>query len=69
MAVELSQRARAFLQELRFAVLATINQDIYRLSARYHGEHKARRQMQEQFSKEVRMSLLLHPEHIVEYFD
>ena len=27
MAVELSEKARAYLQELRFAVLATINQD------------------------------------------
>ena len=27
MAVDLSEIARAFLQELRFAVLATINQD------------------------------------------
>lgn len=136
MAGELSQRARAYLQELRFAVLATINQDgtpqlttmwylleddgtilmntkvgrlkernlrrdprisiciedgyhfltisgivqliddadrtqhdIYRLSARYHGEQKARRQMQEQFSKETRISLILKPDHIVEYFD
>lgn len=136
MAVELSQKARAFLQELRFGVLATINQDgtpqlstmwylleddgtilmntkvgrlkernlrrdprisicieddynfltingtailiddpdrtqtdIFRLSTRYHGEEKARRQMQEQFSKETRMSLLLKPERIIEYFD
>ncbi len=136
MAVDLSEKARAFLQELRFAVLATINQDgtpqlttmwyllendgrilmntkvgrlkernlrrdprisicieddynfltingtvqliddsqrtqhdIYRLSARYHGEEKARRQMQEQFSKEARVSLLLKPERIIEYFE
>ena len=136
MVVDLSKKARAFLQELRFAVLATINQDgtpqlttmwylleddgtilmntkvgrlkernlrrdhrisicieddynfltingmvqliddpqktqndIYRLSARYHGEEKARRQMQDQFSKEARMSLLLKPERVIEYFD
>ena len=136
MAVDLSKKAQAFLQELRFVVLATINQDgtpqlttmwylleddgtilmntkvgrlkernlrrdprisicieddynfltingtvqliddpqrtqndIYRLSARYHGEEKARRQMQDQFSKETRMSLLLKPESIIEYFD
>ena len=136
MVVDLSKKARAFLQELRFAVLATINQDgtpqlttmwylleddgtilmntkvgrlkernlrrdsrisicieddynfltitgtaqliddpektqndIYRLSARYHGEEKARRQMQDQFSKETRMSLLLKPERVIEYFD
>lgn len=136
MAVDLSEKARAYLQELRFAVLATINQDgtpqlttmwylleddgtilmntkvgrakernlrrdhrisiciedeynfltingtvqliddperaqhdIYRLSARYHGEEKARRQMREQFSKEKRVSLLLKPERIFEYFE
>jgi len=136
MVVEFSKKAHAFLQELRFAVLATINQDgtpqlttmwylleddgtilmntkvgrlkernlrrdprisiciednynfltingtvqliddpqktqndIYRLSARYHGEEKARRQIQDQFSKEKRMSLLLKPEHIIEYFE
>ena len=136
MVVDLSKKAQAFLQELRFAVLATINQDgtpqlttmwylledggtilmntkvgrlkernlrrdprisicieddynfltingtvqliddlertqhdIYRLSARYHGEVKARRQMQEQFSKEKRVSLLLKPDRIIEYFE
>lgn len=135
MAIELSARARAFLREPRFAVLATINQDgtpqlttmwylleddgtitmntkvsrakernmrrdsrisiciedgykfvtlsgtvemiddqkiaqhdIYRLSARYHGEAKARRQMEEQFSKETRVTLRLQPESIIEYF-
>ena len=136
MAVELSDKAQAYLQELRFAVLATINQDgtpqlttmwyllendgtitmntkigrakernmrrdprisicieddynfltingtvemiddpeiaqhdIYSLSARYHGEEKARRQMREQFSKEKRVTLRLQPEHIIEYFE
>jgi PPOX class probable F420-dependent enzyme len=136
MAVELSEKAQAFLQELRFAVLATINQDgtpqlttmwylleddgtilmntkvgrlkernmrrdprisicieddynfltingsvqliddlertqhdIFLLSARYHGEEKARRQLQEQFSKETRVSLLLKPERVIEYFE
>ena len=136
MTVDLSKKAQVFLQELRFAVLATINQDgtpqlttmwylleddgtilmntkvgrlkernlrrdprisicieddynfltingtvqliddpqktqndIYRLSARYHGEEKARRQMQDQFSKETRMSLRLKPERVIEYFD
>jgi PPOX class probable F420-dependent enzyme len=136
MAVDLSEKARAYLQELRFAVLATINQDgtpqlttmwylleddgtimmntkvgrakernmrrdprisiciedgydfltingtvemiddpeiaqrdIYRLSARYHGEEKARRQMQEKFSKEIRVSLHLQPERVIEYFE
>jgi len=136
MVVDLSKEAQAFLQELRFAVLATINQDgtpqlstmwylfeddgtilmntkvgrlkernlrrdprisiciedeynfltingtaqliddpertqhdIYRLSARYHGEEKARSQMQDQFSKETRVSLLLKTERIIEYFE
>ena len=136
MVVELSEKAQAFLQELRFAVLATINQDgtpqlttmwylleddgtilmntkvgrlkernmrrdprisicieddynfltingtvhliddpqrtqhdIYRLSARYHGEEKARRQVQDQFSTETRVSLLLKPERVIEYFE
>ena len=135
MVVDLSEKARAYLQELRFAVLATINQDgtpqlttmwylfeddgtilmntkvgrlkernmrrdphisiciengydfltingtvemiddpgiaqhdIYRLSKRYHGEAKARRQMEEKFSKEIRVSLHLKPESIIEYF-
>ena len=135
MVVDLSEKARAYLQELRFAVLATINHDgtpqlttmwylfeddgsilmntkvgrakernmrrdprisiciedgcdfltingtvemiddpeiaqndIYRLSRRYHGEAKARRQMEEQFSKETRVSLRLKPESIIEYF-
>src|SRR6266568_7501326 len=136
MVVDLSEKAQAYLQELRFAVMATINQDgtpqlttmwylleedgtimmntkvgrakernirrdprisicieddynfltingtvqliddpeiaqhdIYRLSARYHGEEKARRQMREQFSKEKRVSLLLTPERVIEYFE
>jgi PPOX class probable F420-dependent enzyme len=135
LATELSARARTYLRELRFAVLATINHDgtpqlttmwyileddgtitmntkigrakernmrrdtrisiciedgykfvtingtvemiddqkiaqhdIYRLSARYHGEAKARRQMEEQFSKETRVTLRLQPESIIEYF-
>lgn len=135
MALKFSEKARAYLQELRFAVLATINQDgtpqlttmwyilendgtitmntkvgrakernmrrdprisiciedgydfltingtvemiddpeiaqrdIYRLSTRYHGEEKARRQMREQFSQETRVSLRLKPESIIEYF-
>jgi PPOX class probable F420-dependent enzyme len=135
MVVDLSEKARAFLQELRFAVLATINQDgtpqlttmwylleddgtllmntklgrlkernlrrdprisiciedgydfltingiveiiddseiaqwdIFRLSRRYHGEAKATRQMEEQFSKETRVSLRLKPQSILEYF-
>lgn len=135
MAAELSEKARAYLNEIRFAVLATINldgtpqlttmwylleddgtmmmntragrakernmrrdprisicieddysflsingtieliddqeraqHDIYRLSARYHGEEKALQQMQEQFSQEARVTLRLKPERIIEYF-
>ena len=135
MSVELSEKARAFLREKRFAVLATLNRDgtpqlttmwyllesdgtilmntragrlkernmrrdprislcfedgynyltirgrvemiddpqisqrdIYRLSARYHGEEKARKQMENQFSKEQRVTLRLKPEKIQEYF-
>ena len=133
--VELSEKARAYLQEKRFAVLATLNEDgtpqlttmwyileddgtilmntkvgrakernmrrdprisvcvedgytyvtlrgkvemiddpeiaqhdIFRLSSRYHGEEKAKRQMENQFSKEQRVTLRLQPEHIIEYF-
>lgn len=135
MTVKLSERTRAFLQEKRFAVLATINKDgtpqqttmwylleddgtilmntktgrvkepnmrrdprisicipdgynyltisgtvemiddqeiahrdIHRLSARYHGAEKAQRQMEQQFSKERRVTLRLRPEHVIEYF-
>lgn len=135
MPVELSEKARAFLREKRFAVLATLNsdgtpqlttmwyllenddtilmntragrlkernmrrdprislcfedgynyltikgrvemiddpqisqRDIYRLSARYHGEEKAQRQMENQFSKEQRVTLRLIPEKVQEYF-
>ena len=135
MAVELSEKARAYLREKRFAVLATLNKDgtpqlttmwylleddgtiimntragrakernmrrdprisiciedgyryltikgrvamiddpqisqrdIYRLSARYHGEEKAKKQMETQFSKEQRVTLRLKPESIQEYF-
>ena len=135
MAVELSEKARAFLSEKRFAVLATLNKDgtaqlttmwyileddgtilmntragrlkernmrrdprisicvsdgyayvtikgrvemiddaqvsqrdIFRLSTRYHGEEKAKRQMERQFSKEQRVTLHLKAEKIQEYF-
>ena len=133
--VQLSEKARAYLREKRFAVLATLNKDgmpqlttmwylleddgtilmntkvgrakernmrrdprisvcvendytyvtlsgrvemiddpeiaqrdIFRLSSRYHGEEKAKRQMENQFSKEQRVTLRLKPEHIIEYF-
>jgi PPOX class probable F420-dependent enzyme len=135
MSGELSEKARAFLREKRFAVLATINKDgtpqlttmwyllendgtimmntragrskelnmrrdprisvcfedgyryltikgrvemiddaeisqrdIYRLSARYHGEEIAKKQVKDQFSKEKRVTLRLKPESVVEYF-
>ena len=135
MAVGLSEKARAFLREKRFAVLATLNKDgtpqlttmwyllendgtilmntrvgrlkernmrrdprislcfedgydyltikgrvemiddpqvsqrdIYRLSSRYHGEEKAKKQIETQFSKEQRVTLRLKPESINEYF-
>ncbi len=40
--------------------------DIYRLAVRYHGEETARRQVQEQFSKETRVTLRLKCKHIIE---
>jgi hypothetical protein len=42
--------------------------DIYRLSSCYHGEEKAKQQMQNQFSKQQRVTLRLKPERIIEYF-
>ncbi len=132
MLVTLSEKARAFLQERRFAVLATINKDgtpqlttmwyllegdtiamntkvgrtkernmrrdprisvcfedgysyltvsgtvemiddpkiaqhdIYRLAVRYDGEEAARQQMEEQFSKETRVTLRLKCERIID---
>src|SRR6266436_2917492 len=135
MSVTLSEKARAFLQERRFAVLATINKDgtpqlttmwyllegdtivmntkagrtkernmrrdprisvcfedgysyltvsgtvemiddpqvaqrdIYRLAVHYNGEEEAKRQMEEQFSKETRVTLHLKLEHVIEHFE
>jgi PPOX class probable F420-dependent enzyme len=43
--------------------------DIYRLAVRYDGEEEARRQMEEQFSKETRVTLHLKLEHIIEHFE
>jgi PPOX class probable F420-dependent enzyme len=43
--------------------------DIYRLAVRYNGEEEARRQMEEQFSKETRVTLHLQLEHIIEHFE
>ena len=135
MAAKLSEKARSFLLERRFAVLGTINQDgspqlttmwflldgdfimmntkagrtkernmrrdprisvcvpdgysyvtisgtvemiddqqiaqrdIYRLAVRYDGEEEAKRQMEEKFSKETRVTLHLKLEHIIEHFE
>jgi PPOX class probable F420-dependent enzyme len=135
MATALSEKARALLQERRFAVLGTINKDgspqlttmwylldgdvilmntkagrtkernmrrdprisvciedgysyvtisgtvemvddpqvaqrdIYRLAVRYNGEEEAKRQMEEQFSKETRVTLHLKLEHVIEHFE
>ncbi len=43
--------------------------DIYRLAVRYNGEEEAKRQMEEQFSKETRVTLHLKLEHIIEHFE
>jgi PPOX class probable F420-dependent enzyme len=43
--------------------------DIYRLAVRYNGEEEARRQMEEQFSKETRVTLHLQLEHVIEHFE
>ena len=48
--------------------LQVSQRDIYRLSSRYHGEEKAKKQMENQFSKEQRVTLHLKPESINEYF-
>lgn len=43
--------------------------DIYRLAVRYNGEEEAKRQMEEQFSKETRVTLHLKLENIIEHFE
>ena len=128
MAVELSDKARAFLCKNRFAVLGTLNsdgspqlttmwylleddgtilmntragrkkdlnsvcvsegysyitlsgkveiiddtaiaqRDIYRLAVLNHGEEKGKRQSEQQFSKQRRVTLRLKPTGIIEYF-
>jgi PPOX class probable F420-dependent enzyme len=45
----------------------TAHQDIYRLAVRNHGEEKAKRQLEEQFSKEQRITLHLQCENVIEY--
>ncbi|HET8852640.1 MAG TPA: pyridoxamine 5'-phosphate oxidase family protein, partial [Ktedonobacteraceae bacterium] len=40
--------------------------DIYRLAVRYAGEEAARRQLEEQFSKEIRVTLRLKCERIID---
>ena len=47
----------------------TAQHDIYRLSERYHGPDNARKQMEEQFSHEQRVTLRLTCEKIHEYLD
>ncbi len=42
--------------------------DIFRLAVRYDGLESAKKQMEEQFSKETRVSLRLKPEHIIEHW-
>jgi PPOX class probable F420-dependent enzyme len=44
----------------------TAHQDIFRLAVRNHDEQKAKRQMEEQFSKEQRITLHLSLENIIE---
>ena len=134
MATKLSDKARAFLQEPRFAVLGTLNedgppqlttmwyllegdtimmntkagrlkdrnmrrdphisicvpdgysyvtisgtvemiddpqisqQDIYRLAVHYDGEESAKQQMEEQFSRETRVTLHLRCNHVIEHW-
>ena len=43
-------------------------QDIYRLAVRYDGEESAKQQMEEQFSKETRVTLHLKCQHVVEHW-
>ena len=45
----------------------TAHQDIYRLAVRYHGEEKAKRLLEERYSKEQRITLRLQCENIIEY--
>lgn len=46
----------------------TAQSDIYRLAVRYDGEESAKRQMEEQFSKESRVTLHLKCEHVIEHW-
>src|SRR5579884_2089142 len=43
-------------------------QDIYRLAVPYAREEPAKRQMEEQFSKETRVTLHLKCEHVIEHW-
>lgn len=43
------------------------HEDIYRLAVRYKGEETAKRQLEEQFSKEQRITLHLQCENVIEY--
>jgi hypothetical protein len=42
--------------------------DIYRLAVRYDGEEAAKRQVEEQFSKESRVTLHLKCERVIEHW-
>src|SRR5436853_1080485 len=44
----------------------TAQHDIYRLAVRYDGEEDAKRQVEEQFSKEQRVTLHLKCEHVMD---
>jgi PPOX class probable F420-dependent enzyme len=45
----------------------TAQHDIYRLAVRYDGEEDAKRQVEEQFSKEQRVTLHLKCEHVMDH--
>ena len=46
---------------------ATAQADIHQIAIRYHGEEKAARQMDEQFSKQERVSIYLPVERAIAY--
>jgi PPOX class probable F420-dependent enzyme len=43
------------------------SQDIHRLALRYYSAERAMQEMQV-FRKQTRVTLLLHPQHVIEYF-
>jgi PPOX class probable F420-dependent enzyme len=46
----------------------TGQRDIYRLAVRYDGEEEAKRQMEEQFSREARVTIRMKINHVIEHF-